>query len=56
MDTPLHHASFRGHLEVVQLLLDRGADVSLSDNFGKTPIQIANKLNYIDIIKLLERE
>ena len=35
--TPLHEAAARGSLEVVQMLLDNGADFLVRDNAGETP-------------------
>jgi ankyrin repeat protein len=36
--TPLHYAAFDGFREIVQLLLDRGADINSRDSqFGATP-------------------
>ena len=36
--TVLHYAAFSGHREIVQLLLDRGADINATDDrFGATP-------------------
>jgi ankyrin repeat protein len=36
--TALHYATLSGHREVVQLLLDRGAEINTRDNrFGATP-------------------
>ena len=32
--TPLMHAAFHGHTDVVSLLLDRGADLEAKDNVG----------------------
>lgn len=39
--TALHHASERGTLEVTQTLLDAGADANTSDEFGRTPLELA---------------
>ncbi len=38
---PLHYAVFFGHLEIVTLLLERGADVGAMTLLGKTPLIIA---------------
>jgi ankyrin repeat protein len=36
--TPLHYAAFHGHRPVVQLLLERGAEINSTDGrFGATP-------------------
>lgn len=39
--TPLHMAVTSGSTEMVQLLLDRGANVNAKDNTGLTPLHIA---------------
>eukprot|EP01063_Lacrimia_lanifica_P019339 TRINITY_DN2650_c0_g1_i1.p1 TRINITY_DN2650_c0_g1~~TRINITY_DN2650_c0_g1_i1.p1 ORF type:complete len:4276 (+),score=1824.49 TRINITY_DN2650_c0_g1_i1:119-12946(+) len=39
--TALHLAVDRGHLEVVSLLLDAGADVLAQDSCGRTPLHLA---------------
>ena len=38
---PLHYAASRGHLVIVRLLLDRGADPSLAGRRGTTPLLYA---------------
>ncbi len=39
--TPLHWAAQHGHVEVVQTLIDNGADVNAQDVFGRTPLHLA---------------
>ena len=40
-ETPLHLAVFSMDLETIKLLLEHGADVTLKDNKGNTPIDAA---------------
>ena len=40
--TPLHHASSIGNTEVVQLLIDNGANINAKNNFGSTPLHYAS--------------
>ncbi|KAF5336989.1 hypothetical protein D9611_003112 [Ephemerocybe angulata] len=51
--TPLHLACDRGHLEVVKLLLEKGADKSLKDPDEFTPLELAEVAGRSDIVALL---
>jgi ankyrin repeat protein len=55
--TALFKAAERGHLEVVKILLARGADVAVKDTFyGATAMTWAMQNNHIDIVnELLEK-
>jgi len=37
----LHHAAFRGHLEICKILVGVGANIYATDKFGKTPVHFA---------------
>src|SRR4051794_15710283 len=55
LDHPLHRAAKEGDLELLNLLIQKGEDVNLKDNFGSTPIHLACFNGKIDCIeKLLE--
>jgi ankyrin repeat protein len=45
-----------GHREVIELLVDNGADISAKDRFGFTPLSIAKKNNHTDIVKYLKEK
>ncbi len=49
----LRIAAYSGRLEVVQLMLARGADPSLSNNEGTTALDIARKMNHEEVVALL---
>jgi ankyrin repeat protein len=54
--TPLHCATWKGHLEVVALLLEQGADVNArnnNDHWGTTPLHAAAHANQRAIAELL---
>ena len=40
--TPLHHAAARGDTEMIQWLVDRGADVMVVSRKGQTTVDMAN--------------
>ncbi|MFP3959317.1 MAG: ankyrin repeat domain-containing protein [Spirochaetaceae bacterium] len=49
--TPLHWAARRGHEQVVELLLERGANVDAQDALGRTPLHVA--VGHPAVVRLL---
>ncbi|PHT35853.1 hypothetical protein CQW23_23553 [Capsicum baccatum] len=52
--TALHLASSEGCLEIVVLLLEKGADVNSTDRWGRTPLSDARNFSHEDVCKILE--
>jgi uncharacterized protein len=46
--TALHGAIYHGNIEVAKLILASGADLIAEDNFGNTPVSIANDRNILN--------
>ncbi|XP_039286638.1 integrin-linked protein kinase isoform X2 [Nilaparvata lugens] len=53
--SPLHWASKKGHLKIVELLLQRGARVNATNRGDDTPLHLAAAHNHRDIVRLLLR-
>ena len=51
--TDLISASYKGHTEIVSLLLDRGVDVNMMNNYGDTAIVLASSEGHTEIVSLL---
>jgi len=51
--TPLGDAAFRGNLEIVKLLLDRGAKVNATNRDGNTPLLLSAFMCRTDVVKYL---
>ena len=51
--TPLHDASQRGDLAVTAVLLEKGADASLVDKFGRTPFMVAWQYGHDNVMRML---
>lgn len=52
--TALLEASKEGHLEIVKLLLEKGADMyASSDTHGFTALHMASKRGHLEVVKLL---
>jgi ankyrin repeat protein len=53
--TALLYAAEKGNTAIVAALLDAGADVAIADKLGQTPLDIAIREGYTDIIVLLQQ-
>ncbi len=53
--TGLHWAALRGHAEVVELLLARGADAGARNSAGETAREVAARAKRDDVVALLPR-
>lgn len=54
--TPLHTCcrnGWKGHKEIVEILINAGADINVRTEYGATPLYLAAKNGHIDIVKLL---
>lgn len=51
--TPLHNAVIRNHYDMVDALMENGADPNIQDNMGMTPIMEAAFWDKVDLLELL---
>lgn len=55
-NTPLHSAAFYGDFEVVKILIENGADLWLKNDQQLTPIALAKKNGYFDVVVYLQEK
>jgi ankyrin repeat protein len=51
--TPLHQAAAHGNLEMVDLLLDYGADLAMRSDDGRTALMMAEDSQHVAVIRRL---
>ena len=52
-ETALMLASSEGHLEIVKLLIEKGADVNVKNEDGKTALTLASRYGHLEVVKYL---
>ena len=53
--TPLHKAARKGHKDIVELLIAKGANVNAADKYGETPLFWAARNGHKDVAELLRK-
>ena len=53
--TALLHAAEEGHPDVVEVLIDAGADIEVKDKHGLSPLLVASEFGHLPIVKTLVR-
>jgi len=56
LSTPLHIASNHGHVEIVQYLVNKGANINATDRGGCTPLHSAVELGHFEAVRWLVQE
>ena len=51
--TPLHWAAYKGHVDTVEILLNRGADINAINKDGRPAIVLAAAMGQTPVVKLL---
>lgn len=52
-DTALHWAAYKGHADLIRLLMYSGVDLEKRDNFGSTPLHLACLSGNINCVRIL---
>lgn len=52
-DTALHWAAYKGHPELIKLLMYSGVDLQKPDYFGSTPLHLACLSGNVSCVKIL---
>ena len=55
-NTPMHYAAGYGRVDLVELLVEHGASVTLRNNDGKSPVDVAKLNDQDDVVKALEKD
>ncbi len=53
-NTPLHHASANGHMQIVSFLVNFGANLFALDNDFHTPMDVAASRDHMDCVRFLD--
>ena len=54
-DTALHHAVEQNHADIVQVLIDAGADTDTQNTDGRSPVDLASFSGALQIVQMLVR-
>lgn len=54
-DAPLHVAAKKGHVDIVSLLIDAGADPAQKNAKNRTPLYLAQNNHHDDVVTILEK-
>ena len=52
-NTPLLYAVYKGHRECVSILLEHGADMTIANAMGYTPLHLATVLGHTEVEKII---